>query len=103
MVACRYMPVFLLVSFLLLLLVIFAVRSVVRNAMSGTSRLYDIALKNENDGYFKEAQMGYLSALEEFNSKKFQSSKLKQRISEKLKIMGTVLEYESMKKIRSNG
>jgi hypothetical protein len=64
-----------------------------RRSMIIPVKLFNEALKKENDGRFEEAQLGYQSALEEVKTKRFQSSKLKSKIIEKLKILNTVIEY----------
>ena len=56
-------------------------------------RMFSEALQYENDGLFKKAELGYRSAMEAVKRKKLQSSKLKNRILMKIKLLNTVIEY----------
>jgi hypothetical protein len=58
-------------------------------------RMFNEALQYENDGFFKKAELIYRSAMEEVKRKKLQSSKLKDKISMKIKLLHTVIEYNS--------
>jgi hypothetical protein len=58
-------------------------------------RLFTQALKNENKGDFEAAIVNYETALEEVKKARFASSSLKNKIKEKLKILKTVIDYQS--------
>ena len=62
--------------------------------MGSTIMIFDQARKYENDGLFKEAKVGYASALIDLSHKKLQSKSLKDSIINKLKILNTVVEYD---------
>ncbi|OSZ77532.1 hypothetical protein CAP36_14220 [Chitinophagaceae bacterium IBVUCB2] len=62
------------------------------------AKLVHDALQKENDGHFEEAEMGYRSALQNIESSRFKSSRLKKTIVEKIKLLNTVIEYKKMSK-----
>lgn len=53
------------------------------------------ALKNENSGFFEEAVINYENALNEENKSRFQNSSFKNKITEKLNILHTNIEYNN--------
>jgi hypothetical protein len=52
------------------------------------------ALRNENSGNFEEAVITYENALNEVKKIRFHDSSLKRRITEKLKVLRTIIDYE---------
>jgi len=89
-----YLSVIIVFLFFLgvLLLTILLKRLFIQQAMSIPVKLFNDALQKENDGRFEEAESGYRFALEEVNSKRFQNSRFKDAIIEKLKVLNTVIE-----------
>ena len=65
--------------------------SLSRKSLPG--RLFSEALQHENSGNFEKALINYRTALEAANNKRFHSN-LKVKISEKLKVLQTVIEYK---------
>jgi len=80
-----------------LLITLLVIRYYIRRAMIIPEKLYKEALKQENNGLFHEAQIGYLVAMQEINRKKKiqQSSRLKDLIAEKLKVLQAVISYNT--------
>lgn len=96
-VKAYYFEILLYIFFsIVLLLIIFLTRLLIKRAMIIPVKLFHDALQKENDGRFEEAEMGYRSALDIVKSKRFQSNKLKNAIAEKLKVLNTVIEYRKM-------
>lgn len=81
-----------------LLLFYLLTRLFIQRAMILPAKLVHDALQKENDGDFEEAEIGYRSALEKIESRRFKSSKLKKIIIEKIKLLNTVIEYKKMSK-----
>ncbi len=86
---------------MLLVFIILLARFFIQRAMMVPVKLFQEALKKENDGCYEEAEMGYQTALVEVKSRRFQSNKLKNVILEKLKVLNTVIEYRKMSKANS--
>ena len=58
--------------------------------------LYVEALRNENSGHFEEALATYENALMEVKKEKFKyGGSLKNKITEKLKVLHTIIEYKN--------
>jgi len=57
--------------------------------------LFNEALRNENSGYFEVAITNYQSALDEEMKSRFQNNSLKNRITEKIKILHTNIDYKN--------
>ena len=94
-----YLEILLCLFFsIVLLLIILLTRLFIQRAMIVPAKLYHDALQKENDGCFEEAEVGYKSALDVVKSKRFQSSRLKNAIIEKLKVLNTVIEYGKVSK-----
>lgn len=74
-------------------------RAVIDRYMVTADKLFSAALKQENDGYFREAHAGYLAALHEVEAKRFQDDKFRNKILEKIKLLHTVIQYTPEKKI----
>ncbi len=58
-------------------------------------QLFAEALRNENSGQFETAIVTYERALNEVKKTRFQGSSLKSKITEKLKVLHTVIEYKN--------
>ena len=56
--------------------------------------LFTEALKDENSGHYEEAVIHYESALSEVNKVRFHST-LRNKISEKLKVLHTLIKYKN--------
>ncbi|MGB3007262.1 MAG: hypothetical protein WBC06_12175 [Chitinophagaceae bacterium] len=63
-------------------------------------KLFLIALRRENSGEFEAALRDYETALEEETRARFPDCKLKNKISEKLKVLHTVVNYQNSLKMR---
>lgn len=83
----------------MLLIILLLSRFFIQRTMIVPARLFHAALKNENEGRFEEAELGYRSALDEVKRQKFQSRKLRRAIVEKLKVLSTVIEYNRGRKM----
>lgn len=95
-----YSEILLIISLFVMLFLLFLLsRLFIQRTMIIPVRLFHAALKNENEGRFEEAELGYRSALNEVKRKKFQSKKLRNAIVEKLKILNTVIEYNQGRKM----
>jgi hypothetical protein len=57
--------------------------------------LFTEALRNENSGQFEAAVINYENALNEEKKSRFHSNNLKHKITEKLKILHTTIEYNN--------
>jgi hypothetical protein len=57
--------------------------------------LFSVALRNENKGEFEAAIISYENALNEAKKARFPSNRLKNKITEKLRILKTVTNYQS--------
>jgi hypothetical protein len=63
------------------------------------AELFLEALRNENSGNFEEAVVTYENALNEVNKTRFHGGSLKTRITEKLKVLRTIIDYENSQHI----
>lgn len=79
---------------MLLLLIIFLIRSFILRGKNIPIQLFNEAIKNENNGYFEVALDNYESALSEVKKIRFHSN-LKNKIIEKIKVLHTILEYKN--------
>ena len=79
---------------MLLLLIIFLIRSIVLQKKNIPVGLYVEALRSENSGHFEAAVINYENALNEVKKIRFHSS-LKNKIIEKIKVMHTIIEYKN--------
>jgi hypothetical protein len=61
--------------------------------------LFQEALRNENSGNFEEAVVTYENALHEVKKIRFPGTSLKKRITEKLKVLRTIIDYENSQHI----
>ena len=57
--------------------------------------LFAEALRNENQGYFEAALITYENALNEEKKTRFSNKHLKNRITDKLKVLRTMIEYKN--------
>jgi hypothetical protein len=60
-----------------------------------SAELFLEALRNENSGNFEEAIVTYENALNEVKKVRFPDGSLKKRITEKLKVLRTIIDYEN--------
>ncbi len=79
----------------MLIIITLIIRYYIRKAMRIPEQLYKTALQQENNGLFQEAQAGYQYAMQEICTKKFQSRRLKNMITEKLKTLRDVIAYSN--------
>ncbi|MEO7923077.1 MAG: hypothetical protein ABIR30_05315 [Chitinophagaceae bacterium] len=89
------MQLFVIISFIMLLLLVLLYRHFVLRKINIPAGLFAEALRNENSGYFEEAAAVYETALEEVNKCRFAGGKLRHTIIGKLKILHTVIEYKN--------
>ena len=83
-------------SAMLIMLIFFFIRSLILRKKSLPVTLYVEALRNENSGHFEEAIVTYENALVEAKKEKFQyGGSLKNKITEKLKVLHTIIEYKN--------
>ena len=95
-----YAEILLIIALIvMLLLMLLLSRFFLQRTMIVPARLFHAALKNENEGRFEEAELGYRSALDEVKRKRFQNRELKNAIVQKLKILNTVIEYNQGRKM----
>ena len=73
--------------------VFFLVRLMIMRSQKLPLRLFNEALKNENECRFEQAEQGYRFALDEVEKKRMKDPRLKNKILEKLKTLRTVIEY----------
>lgn len=85
----QYLPFFMIAA-----IVILIASSIILKRKSLPVRLFIEAQKNENDGHFEEAIVSYESALNEAKKIRFHGS-LKNRISDKLKVLNTAIDYRN--------
>ncbi len=78
---------------LFLFSIIFLVRFLLKKNI--TVSFFAKALKNENSGFFEEAVINYESALSEEKKLWFQNIRLKNIITEKIKVLHTNIEYNN--------
>lgn len=83
-----YLVIFIIVTVLISAVVIFILYK--RN---NHPKLYNEGLKRENEGHYNLALDSYEEALHEINKRKVNSS-LGRRISQKIKILQTTINYE---------
>jgi len=76
------------------LIIILIISSIFVKKRSLPVKLFIEAQKNENDGRFEEAIITYESALDEAKKVRFHSG-LKNRITDKLKVLHTTIEYRN--------
>ncbi len=79
-----------------LLIILLVIRIYIHRSMILPKKIYKEALKNENDGLFHKAQLGYQYAMQEIKRKKFQSRQLKNKITGKLNLLQDVIEYNTV-------
>lgn len=79
---------------MLALITFLLIRSVLSKKKSLPVRLFIEAQKNENDGQFEAALIAYGSALHEASKVRFHGS-LKNKITDKLKVLQTIIEYKN--------
>ena len=81
---------------MLITLIFFFLLSLVLRKKNLPVTLYVEALRNENSGHFEEALITYENALMEVEKEKFQyRGSLKNKITEKLKVLHTIIEYKN--------
>ena len=85
----NYFFLLIVLSIIILLIHFFVVRK--KNIPVG---LFVEGLRNENNGHFEAAIINYETALNELRKIRFHST-LKNKIIEKLKLLHTIIEYES--------
>jgi hypothetical protein len=83
-----------LVSFLVLLTIIYLVRAAILRKKNIPVELFFEALRNENSGHFEAAVVNYQTALSEAKKSWFHSN-LENRINEKLRVLHTTIEYKN--------
>jgi hypothetical protein len=75
-------------------LVFFLGRFLMRRKRNFPAGLFAEALKNENNGEYGKAVLAYEIALKEMNKTRFHAE-LKLKITGKLKVLHTIIEYEN--------
>ena len=91
-----FMPIYYyLFLFITASILIITIRSLVLRKKDIPSKLYTEALKNENSGHLKAAVVIYENALHEVKKNRFHGG-LRNKILEKLKVLHTVIAYETM-------
>jgi hypothetical protein len=85
--------VLIIIAVVVLLLIIFLVLLFIYKKQNVPARSFSAALKNENNGDFKEALVHYEIALTEVKKTKRNNS-LRIKIIEKIKVLHTVVQYE---------
>jgi hypothetical protein len=87
------MTLYQLIPFIMIiLLIIFIISSVLSKKNNLPVELFFEGLKLENNGHFEEAILNYEIALAEVKKSRNRSS-LERKISEKLKVLHTIVEY----------
>jgi hypothetical protein len=80
--------------FLALMILFFLIKGLLRRKKDTSVDFFVAALKDENDGYYEEAVITYEKALTEAKKSRFHTM-LKVKISEKIKVLHTVIDYEN--------
>lgn len=88
-------PYYYLFSVMFITLIILLIRSLFLRKKSTPVKLYVEALRNENSGHFEKALVTYENAMKEVKKERFQDSSLRNKISDKLKVMHTLIEYKN--------
>ena len=83
------------VIIMLALIIIFLFRQFVLQKKNVSGELFAEALRNENSGHFETAIETYERALNEARKIRFQDNSLEIKITEKLKVLHTVMEYKN--------
>lgn len=86
-----YYYIYLLIA---LMVLFFLIKGLLGRRKDTSVDFFVAALKNENDGYYEEAVITYEKALTEAKKSRFHNM-LKVKISEKIKVLHTVIEYEN--------
>lgn len=79
----------------LFIAIVIFIRYMIQKRKSVPVELFAEALRNENSGDYATAVTNYKTALLEFRKKKRYNSDLENKIVEKLKVLHTIIEYES--------
>lgn len=82
------------VSLSMLTFLILALRSMLNKQRNIPTGLFFVALRNENNDYYEQALINYEIALVEVCKTQYQKS-LKHKITDKIKVLQTVIEYNS--------
>ena len=88
-------PDYYFLLFSVLTVIILLIRAFILRKRNIPVELFTEALRNENSGHFEEAIINYENALNEEKKIRFHSSSLKNRITEKLKVLHTITEYKN--------
>jgi hypothetical protein len=83
------------IFFFTLVLIVFTIRFLLLKGNNIPVELFSKALRNENSGDFEAAIINYQTALQEVAKARFPSSRLKNKILGKLKVLKTVIDYKS--------
>lgn len=78
-----------------LTIAILLIRSFIPRKKNTSVELFIEALRNENSGNFEAAITAYESALIEVKKNKFRDDNLKDKITEKLKVLHSIIEYKN--------
>ncbi len=90
------MSTFLIITFCITsVIVIFIGYGFLIHKKNKPEEFFSEALRNENSGYFEEAINNYQSALDEEMKSRFQNNGLKNKITEKIKILHTNIDYKN--------
>jgi hypothetical protein len=90
------MPVYYYILFVALLMIMLVlIRHYLLRTNSIPVQLFAKGLENENSGYYQAAVASYETALSEVKKKKYHNNQLESRIVSKLKVLKTMIEYES--------
>lgn len=87
-----YSYIFLII---VLLIVTLLIRALILWKRNIPIELFAEALQNENSGHFEEALITYETALNEVKKIRFSNISLKNKITEKLKVLHTLIEYKN--------
>lgn len=80
---------------MLLLIIIAIIRSFKTRKQNNLVVMFIEALREENEGHFEAAVANYEKALKEAKKTRFPNNTLKNKISEKLKILHTAIAYQN--------
>jgi transcriptional regulator CtsR len=76
-------------------MLVYMIRIFFFNRKSIPAELFSEALRNENSGNFEAAVLNYETALTEVNKSRFNRGKMMRKITEKLKVLRTVINYQA--------
>ena len=79
---------------MVLLLIVFFIRFFILRKKDTPVELFVEGLRNENNGHFETAVVTYESALNAVKKSRFHSY-LKNKITEKIKVLHTIIEYKN--------